>query len=937
MAFRMLVGYHNVLSVRCREHDSLRIQSRYDARANQPTVDDPIPETDSKSSTEFVFTGFASRDKVLADIEEQRMMHGKDTMAVSDPSPYEQACNTACGQCVVGGKHRTPNASAGFCAGYNQYGTSCMQLSPPSATSSTVDMVKEKAERRSLTDFEDVSLWGDIAPSNRSRSSVSLNSSESQEFFGATMDFNPQSVGSNQRLGCSSESSMVEVMISQAASAGQHNSQKYSDRISAPIPIQFSAASASTRGPKLKSPTPPPSLLSPSLTTTKVSRSSPMVRGAAGPGNPQEPPIRLRKGLRNDGIEEEERVAEDWTATSTSTSPCKGSTIQSSPQLDSPTSIPSQAQQRPMSNADVAETFAQPHGACGCAKHYKYPILSTIVPASLEKCFEILFSAKGAGQGDRLVSETLRSVNGSKSIKITPWTKNQAEDRDGSSAWEGKIRTLEHSSILKAHHANNARTDCRETQRVLEYNPHTIRVLSDVWPNLSGGHLISLLSQICLSWDSPGYSRIKCFTEVEYTRAPSWVSAYEADLLEPIDRFYKELIRRLVESIDKRDDPHPWPTTTTTISNSPSATIPVSEQSSLLAKASSTFQPSTHHTKTPQPQNPPDPSPALSLLSQQLRKHPPAQCKQSRASMESIRPTVEEPVVQPHASHALAVPIARRNKAAALIIQAMFPVSIAPTINQPVMLEQTLERNSSRAGDLIAKSDAAAAILWTGLLKKGTSMFKTVTNRKSAVPFAGQLVTSASENVNKVQTSKSSSALSLGSTKVSDKSKSEIEDAGTADLRLSPTVGSCCSRDQNSRSLEGQRSGKQITSPAPSYTILRVVFVSFAVGMVISAMNVWHLYSAVSSVVDVLQLSHGSISLSDAAHEHHSVGYQRDTFQKHRLYYHETLGPIQKQKELLRAEISELILMLDSVRSSSKQDHDTKSMSSELHSNYFNP
>ncbi len=83
-------------------------------------------------------------------------------------------------------------------------------------------------------------------------------------------------------------------------------------------------------------------------------------------------------------------------------------------------------------------------------------------------------------------------------------------------------------------------------------------------------------------------------------------------------------------------------------------------------------------------------------------------------------------------------------------------------------------------------------------------------------------------------------------------------------------------------------------------------------------MNVWHLYSAVSSVVDVLQLSHGSIILSGEAYDHHSVGFQRDTVQQQRHYYHESLSPIQKQKETLQAEITELMLMLDSARRRSK-------------------
>ncbi|KAF9954455.1 hypothetical protein BGZ72_004592 [Mortierella alpina] len=633
-----------------------------------------------------------------------------------------------------------------------------------------------------------------------------------------------------------------------------------------------------------------------------VSRSSSMVRGVAGPGISQESPICLRQGPLSEGIEEE---ADDKDRSATFSSPPS--------RVDAATSTSTQAQQRAMSNPDDSTTLAPPRASCGCTRHYKYPILSTIVPTSLEKCFEALFSARGAGQGDHLVNETLRSVNGSKSIKITPWTKGQADEGDNNNVWEGKTRTLEHSSILKAQHSHNARTDCRETQRVLEYNLRTIRILSDVWPNLSGGHLISLLSQICLTWDSPGYTRIKCFTEVEYTRAPLWVSAYEADLLEPIDRFYKELIRRLVESIDKRDAPHSWTATTLTISNSPSATGPGNQQGSPSGKASTSFKPSSYSTRTSQPQDAEDASPALSLLSQQLRKNPPAQFRQSRASMESVRPSPES-VAQTHATPPSAAPIARRNKAAALIVQAMFPVTISPTKNLSIISEQPTERTVFR--DSVAKTGATTATLWLGLLKKGMAVFKIVTDRTATTPFAGQVITSGSKAVSRDHASKLTTILDVGSTECSDKPRSEIEDEQAANPRLSSTIASCCSRDQISKSLDELPSGKRNSGPTPSYTILRVVSVIFAMGMVISAMNVWHLHSAVSSVVDVLQLSHGSISLSDADY----------AFQDQRHDYYEALAPIRMQKELLRAEITELMLMLDSARRSPKPDHDATSI-----------
>ncbi|CAO3571014.1 unnamed protein product [Mortierella alpina] len=920
-AFRILVGYKNVFSVSRLGHDSIRIIGTSDARADRNLIDEARAHSEEnfKDCSEFVFTGFASQDQVVADIVEQRMMHGQDVDAdVSEPTFSQNPCSNGCEYAFCGGS-QILKAPAGFCTGCDKRGPSCAQPSPLNARSSTTDVEKARAETRSFADLEGVLHWEDNAPSSRSGSSISLSSSNSQEQFAATARSYRKSAGAVQSSGRSPETE--EDIASDTAYAGPLNVQQHSGGISAPIPIQCSAASASMRGPKLKAPTPPPSLLSPPLTTTKVSRSSPMVRGAARPGAPQEPSIGPRKGPHHDGIEEVESEEEVSIATSSSPSQrssIHGSTIQGSPQPDAGAQTLTQAQRLTMSTTESFTTIAPPLAPCGCSRHYKYPILSTIIPTSLEKCFEVLFSARGAGQGDRLVSETLRSVNGSHNIKITPWTRRQAENVDNKNSWEGKVRTLEHSSILKAHHSKNARTDCRETQRVLEYCPHTIRVLSGVWPNLSGGHLIALLSQICFTWDSPGYTRIKCFTEVEYTRAPSWVSAYEADLLEPIDRFYKELIRRLVESIDKRDATHGWSITTPTTSNSPAAALPVIQQKPFLAKASSTITSPTCNTKSFSLQDLPDSSPALSLLSQQLRRNPPAQSKKSRVSMESARPTAVS-VVEPSASHAMTVPTTRRNKTAALIIQAMFPVPVSPIRNQPLVQEQAASKDHSRAGDLVAKSDATAVVFWTELLKKGMSLLGTATNRTRAVPIAGQLITSGSEAASKDHVSKSISTLSNGSTQVGDRSNGEIVGEETADPRLSSAAPSyhpsvCIARSSARQDLEKHTAGS-----ASSYKIPRVILVFFTVGMVISAMNVWHLFSAVSSVVDMLQQSQSSISFNDGAYEQHLSRIQRDMLQQH--HSHETLAPIQQQKELLRAEIAELMLMLASARRRSEQDH----------------
>ncbi|KAF9561105.1 hypothetical protein EC968_005846 [Mortierella alpina] len=248
----------------------------------------------------------------------------------------------------------------------------------------------------------------------------------------------------------------------------------------------------------------------------------------------------------------------------------------------------------------------------------------------------------------------------------------------------------------------------------------------------------------------------------------------------------------------------------------------------------------------------------------------------------------------------------------------MFPVPVTPTRNLSQISEQAAEKNSPQAGGLVAKSDAMAAILWTGLLKKGMSVLKTVTNRTTTAPFAEQVMIPKSDKVSKDHACKlKTSAPSIDSTQASEREHEE-----TADPRLGCTAASCHSQVQTSGTLNGPHSGKQTLRPNLSYANLRVIFVFFGVGMIISAMNVWHLYNAVSSVVEVLQLSHEPIQLNGASSEQYLVGIQRGTFQGKQHHFHETLAPIQKQKDLLRAEIIELMLKLDSARRSLKEDQD---------------
>lgn len=88
---------------------------------------------------------------------------------------------------------------------------------------------------------------------------------------------------------------------------------------------------------------------------------------------------------------------------------------------------------------------------CGCARHYKHSVISSVIPMPLELCFELLFSGTGAGQGDKLGCDTHRCKDGSTDIKITPWRSPSSLTSVDSIArkWSDEKRHLEYSVSFK--------------------------------------------------------------------------------------------------------------------------------------------------------------------------------------------------------------------------------------------------------------------------------------------------------------------------------------------------------------------------------------------------------------------------------------------------------------------------------------------------------
>ncbi|KAF9155519.1 hypothetical protein BG015_009600 [Linnemannia schmuckeri] len=300
----------------------------------------------------------------------------------------------------------------------------------------------------------------------------------------------------------------------------------YNQELSAPIPIQPQPSSVPLRQQWRKAPTPPPSLLSPSLTTTKVSRSSSTIHGISGSSSAQSHALHTRK--------------DDHSTTISSN---KGSIL--------PVSVPLSASVRSTStafdslaiyssqNQDLLEPKDVGAGPtnCRCTEHYRYAILSTVVPMPLDLCFEWLYSSQGFGHEDHLVRKAHAIVNSSLHIEISPWTNSRPETSTADkSEWETKRRELHYSVTFKI------------PMYILEHSAHSIRIHTEsTTPNVLYGDMFSTVNQVCLTLESPGMTRIRCFAEVKFKKSILWGSRIEASAMQGCGSYYKELLRQLMD------------------------------------------------------------------------------------------------------------------------------------------------------------------------------------------------------------------------------------------------------------------------------------------------------------------------------------------------------------------------------------------------------
>ncbi|KAF9377489.1 hypothetical protein BGX21_003182, partial [Mortierella sp. AD011] len=286
----------------------------------------------------------------------------------------------------------------------------------------------------------------------------------------------------------------------------------------------------------------PPILISPSLTTTKVSHSSSTVQSLARDGS-QETSVHTRK-VSIGALGEKAPNASNGTADATDATVAAGG-------AESTGMSNSIADQAPIL---VPASPVLPSGPveCGCQRHYKHAVASLVIPLPLELCFDICFSGKGVGDGDKLTWETHKIKDSSTDIKITPW---QHENGSNASGWENQQRDLEYSVTFKMPMLAKSSTACYETQQVTKYDDFLILVHSESrTPNVPYGEHFSTVNQICMTWEAPGKTRIKCFTEVKFKKSVMWSSKVESGSLEGSGGYYKEFAKRLQELAETQGD-----------------------------------------------------------------------------------------------------------------------------------------------------------------------------------------------------------------------------------------------------------------------------------------------------------------------------------------------------------------------------------------------
>ncbi|KAG0343518.1 hypothetical protein BG004_005257 [Podila humilis] len=575
--------------------------------------------------------------------------------------------------------------------------------------------------------------------------------------------------------------------------------------------------------------------------------------------------------------------------------------------------------------------------ACGCSRHYSHAILSTIVPLSVAACFEVLFSGIGTGSGDVLLKEAHRTKNGSTALKLSDWRHADTSAPDSCHFWENKKRQLEYSVSLKIPLLTKTSTTCSETLDIVHFSDDVILVHSETkTPNVPYAEHFSTVSQMCLTWDSHGNTRVKCFAEINFSKKLVFGNKIEVSLLESSSEYYRELVSRLVDyaehlelgpvirAIGSGASAHT--SHKTTLSNGQTTIVcslpsPKPEtMPALVFKVDSeeNAKPDFRHASISSSANATEMSPAFSLLSQQHLRHPPSQKTGGRVSMDNLR-----------SSSASLLPVPDKTKRAATVDKKSalsFIQNILKPTSIPDVTPSTIKSNESTAHkadnvDVPSKTedpekagkvdkDSAVVALWSDIKRFSVALFTKDTVSKDKDKAALAILATERKASALAQPGASETPLPTPITSGAPNSQSEPN---------SDAVGYTIAPNMPAKHTAQLPAAAALKRPAYQWLSLRAIVGLFMVVMAISVMNMWYLFGVVSSVVQVVQEKHDYTSFSGPFASIPLKTKTPSSFTSRpqpSLHVHssESLAPIQTQTDVLRAEIRELLGLLELAR-----------------------
>ncbi|CAO3572916.1 unnamed protein product [Mortierella alpina] len=952
----------------------------------------------SISTKDYVLTSLMSREQAFAEIERNWAVHRQVVKNLSDTGlrmRNDDTCGNVSDHQETAALDRNRNEARERRKAPRTYSVICDEAFSSSenvdrpglrermscsglrtSASMVMDPTEPQNERHSI---EISSGKEDVSPSESRRGSIaSVTSSEKQETATKLMGF-LQRHQSQLRKGIKSNApeSGTDVPLEQQeviASTGPEETHPHTTVVGT---AQTSGSSGSIRTSIHRSST-PPILISPSLTTTKVSHSSSTVQSVAQAGNIQG----MTKHMHKESRETLSNKAKDCDKRSDSEDSSDGH------HSDQNTDMV----ERPMTPAVVL-----PDGpvSCGCERHYKNSVITAIVPIPVELCFEILFSGKGAGKDDKLGCDTHRIKDGSTEIKIMPWHHDELKDpaaaTPGTAGWEKKSRHLEYSVSFKVPMLAKTSTACFEVQQVTRYSPFVILVHSESrTPNVPYGEHFSTANQICMTWEAPGKTKIQCFTEVKFKKSIMWSGKVESGSLEGSGGFYKEFVRQLQEVVEKQREQliqssicmAPIASTsvtqtktlspaTITSQSSPPASTAMSLAAPIIVKEKTT-NPTTgissggivgnhcspvtknslngatlpgavnDHTRSASGSSTADVSEmsrAQSLLSQQILRNTTNTIAQGKAaarpSLDCARPPAEAVSVPGLKDHLIPTLPTEKKSTISVIMQSLTPPGF-PAVTGAV---HSLTTDDTIVADGQAKQDALSPaktptsvvtpVPWTDLVRKGLTILSkstlySATATSTSVTSGQRIATNDSNSTAVTSTSTSTSVLlvsdgvssslravdQIGGARVKFAAQSTLKSSmrshsggnGFA-VSASPSGHDASSHTSSSLSKGHSKHSKPQTGrrghqERPGRSFSKTVFSFVVLGLVVTALNIWYLFSIVSSMVDVVQVRLDVPHHSHHYHHHHHRGQpvQQDYQQAHSIPDdHESLQPSQSR------------------------------------------